>query len=235
MHQNISKLIIIINLNSLKSAYARTLTNPILIRDACFWRRWYSRPRVMPHTINVSLVALAALAVTVLADPSVDRRASMGFMGMRGKKDGGGGEDGGRVGGGNDETSAPVELDKRTLVFRRPLFDGGRTISVGGPGGSAEGFKRAMGFVGMRGKKEYYKGSASAAGFFGMRGKKVPSADSFFGVRGKKWPGLIQTAAPQQQDPEAEDAAFEHAMLVLQRIIDILRTDRGERVLYSIV
>lgn len=187
----------------------------------------------MPHTINVGLVALAALAMTVLADPSVDRRASMGFMGMRGKKDDQGG---GGVVDGNDESSAAVELDKRTLVFRRPLFDGGsRTVSGGGvgAGGSAEGFKRAMGFVGMRGKKEYYKGSASAAGFFGMRGKKVPSADSFFGVRGKKWtPGLIQSSL-QLQERDTDDADVAQAVLILHRIIENLRSDRGERSFYS--
>lgn len=182
-------------------------------------------PRVMLHTINVGLVALAALAVTVWADPSVDRRASMGFMGMRGKKDDQGGS---RVGDSTDETSAAVELDKRTLVFRRPLFGGG-SGNVGGVGGSAEGFKRAMGFVGMRGKKEYYKGSASAAGFFGMRGKKVPSADSFFGVRGKKWPnGLIQSSL-QLKERDADDADVAQAVLFLHRIIEGLRSDRGER------
>lgn len=137
----------------------------------------------MPHKINVGLVALAAVAAAVLANPTVDRRASMGFMGMRGKKD----DQGGSGGGGGDETSAAaVELDKRTLVFRRPLLDDGRAMVLGGGvGGSAEGFKRAMGFMGMRGKKEYYK-APSAAGFFGMRGKKVPSSSAFFGVRGKK-------------------------------------------------
>lgn len=172
----------------------------------------------MPHKINVGLVALAVLATAVLADPSVDRRASMGFMGMRGKKDDQGGV---------DETSAAVELNKRTLMFRRPLFDGDRTANVGGGGGSAEGFKRAMGFVGMRGKKEYYMGPASAAGFFGMRGKKVPSADAFFGMRGKKWPESV-VPLPRRDREAADDADVEQAVLVLHRIIDNMRTGRGE-------
>lgn len=172
----------------------------------------------MPHKINVGLAVLATAATlaAVLADPTVDRRASMGFMGMRGKKtstDSGGGE------------AAAVEPDKRTLVFRRPLFD--RTSG----GANAEGFKRAMGFVGMRGKKEYYRGSA-AAGFFGMRGKKVPSSDAFFGMRGKKWPAAAVAGA----DPallamatREDDADVERAVLALHRFIDDLRsTDRGE-------
>lgn len=180
--------------------------------------------RVMPHKINVSLVALAALTAAVLATPSVDRRASMGFMGVRGKKDD-------QASSGVDDTSAAVELDKRTLVFRRPLFDVGNRLNVGGGnGGSAEGFKRAMGFVGMRGKKEYYKGSASAAGFFGMRGKKVPSSAGFFGVRGKKWPELVVPLPPQQQDGGlVDDGDVQQAVLALHRIIDDLRTERGER------
>lgn len=165
----------------------------------------------MPRKINVGLVALAALSalVAVSADPSVDRRASMGFMGMRGKKDDQGVDSGirGAMVTGGEGSAAAVELDKRTLVFRRPLFDSS---------GSVEGFKRAMGFMGMRGKKEY-KGSAGAAsGFFGMRGKKVPSADAFFGVRGKKW-----------QDA-ADDAQVERAVLVLHKIFDNLRSDRGK-------
>lgn len=183
-------------------------------------------PFRMPHKMNVGLVTLAALtAAAVLADPSVDRRASMGFMGMRGKKDDQGGGDSGPL---NDETSAAVELDKRTLVFRRPLFGGDRAaaaavVSDGSPSSSAEGFKRAMGFVGMRGKKEHYKGSATAAGFFGMRGKKAPAADAFYGVRGKKtWPDMPYRP---YRDPDVE-----HAVLVLHRIIDDLRTDRGKRV-----
>lgn len=178
----------------------------------------------MPHKINVSLVALAAIVATMLAlaESSMDRRASMGFMGMRGKKDdqpvvGSGGPD--------DSSSAAVELDKRTLVFRRPLF-GNRRSEVNGPGSTAEGFKRAMGFVGMRGKKEYYKGSA-AAGFFGMRGKKVPSADSFFGVRGKKWPEM--DLSQPQYGGYADDADVEQAVYDLHRIIDNLRSDKGER------
>jgi len=180
----------------------------------------------MPRKINVGLVTLAALtaaaAAAVLADPSVDRRASMGFMGMRGKKDEQGGGDGGQLG---DETSAAVEPDKRTPAFRRPLFGGYRdaaaaAVSDGSqpPASSAEGFKRAMGFVGMRGKKQYYKGSATAAGFFGMRGKKAPAADAFFGVRGRNtWPDV------PYRDPDVE-----RAVLVLHRIIDDLRTDRGK-------
>ncbi|XP_025422790.1 tachykinins-like [Sipha flava] len=172
----------------------------------------------MPRKINVGLVTLAALATATLADPTMDRRASMGFMGMRGKKDDQSG------GGGSDEASsaAAIDLDKRTLVFRQPLFGGDRT-ALGG-GGSAEGFKRAMGFMGMRGKKEYYKGSA-AAGFFGMRGKKVPSADAFFGVRGKKWPGSVPQPLPSRDDG-ADDVDVERAVFVLHRIIDNLRSDQ---------
>lgn len=190
----------------------------------------------MPRTINAGLVALAALtaAAAVLGDPSVDRRASMGFMGMRGKKDdqGGGGRGPGDVG--NDETSAAaaVELDKRTIVYHRsPSFAGGRIVA---DGGSAEGFKRAMGFVGMRGKKEYYKGSAAAAGFFGLRGKKVPSADAFFGVRGKKWPTAMAVPRPprdRDDDDDNDDVAdVRRAVIVLHNIIDDLRSDdRGEQ------
>lgn len=178
--------------------------------------------RVMPHKITVALVvALAALLAAVSADPSVGRRSGMGFVGMRGKKDVPGG-------GAVDEPAAAVDVDKRTLVFRRPLYDGGRTVDGGADdGGPADGYKRAMGFVGMRGKKEYYRGPASAAGFFGMRGKKVPSADAFFGMRGKKWPELA--VPPQQLDREADDADVERAVLVLHRIIDRLRSERGER------
>jgi len=172
----------------------------------------------MPHKINVGLVALAALAATVLAEPSVDRRASMGFMGMRGKKD----RDQGSGGSGGDETSAAVDLDKRTMVFRRPMFDGGSRSALFG-GGSAEGFKRAsMGFMGMRGKKDYYSNN-KAAGFFGMRGKKVPSADAFYGVRGKKW--------PDHEDAVDADAQWS-PIYILYRIIDELKSDlshRGER------
>lgn len=168
----------------------------------------------MPHKINVGLVALAALAAAVLADPSVDRRASMGFMGMRGKKD----RDQGS--GAADDTSAAADLDKRTLVFRRPMFEGG----TGFGGGPAEGFKRAsMGFMGMRGKKDYYSNKGSAAGFFGMRGKKVPSANAFYGVRGKKWP----------DHEDAVDADVQGSPIyILYRIIDELKSelsDRGER------
>lgn len=179
--------------------------------------------RGMPYKINVGLVALAALAAAALAHPTMDRRASMGFMGMRGKKD----DQGGDSGGGGDDTSAAaaVELDKRTLVFRRPLFDGDRTV-LGGDG-SVEGFKRAMGFMGMRGKKEYYKGSA-AAGFFGMRGKKVPSTDAFFGVRGKKWPASVSQPLASRDDG-ADDVDVERAVLALHRIINNLRSDQGER------
>ncbi|KAL4112422.1 hypothetical protein QTP88_016215 [Uroleucon formosanum] len=171
----------------------------------------------MPHKINVGLVALAALAAAVLADPSVDRRASMGFMGMRGKKD----RDQGGGGSGGDETSAAVDLDKRTMVFRHPMFDGGRRPSVFG-GGSAEGFKRAsMGFMGMRGKKDYYSNSkGSAAGFFGMRGKKVPSADAFYGVRGKKW--------TDHEDAVDVDAQWS-PIYVLYRIIDELKSELSDR------
>lgn len=165
----------------------------------------------MPRKINVGLVALAALAAAaaVLADPSVDRRANMGFMGMRGKKDDQGGDSGVAAAmGADDETSAAaVELDKRTLVFRQPLFDGSNSV---------EGFKRAMGFMGMRGKKEYKGPAAAASSFFGMRGKKVPSTDAFFGVRGKKWLDA------------ADDVEIERAVLVLRRIFDNLRSDRGE-------
>jgi hypothetical protein len=82
--------------------------------------------------------------------------------------------------------------------------------------------------MGMRGKKEYYKGSA-AAGFFGMRGKKVPSADAFFGVRGKKWPGSVPQPLPSRDDG-ADDVDVERAVFVLHRIIDNLRSDQGERV-----
>lgn len=182
----------------------------------------------MPLKINVGLVALAALVTAVLADPSVDRRASMGFMGMRGKKD----RD---QGGGGDETSAAVDLDKRTMVFRRPLFDGGhRPTAIGIGGGYAEGFKRAsMGFMGMRGKKDYYnKGPAS--GFFGMRGKKVPSADSFYGVRGKKWTDHAAASTLDAVDVDVERSAI----FVLYRIIDELMSDlsdRGERILLYII
>ncbi|XP_025199482.1 tachykinins-like [Melanaphis sacchari] len=169
----------------------------------------------MPHKINVGLVALAALAAAVLADPSVDRRASMGFMGMRGKKD----RDQGGGGSRSDETSTAVDLDKRAMVFRRPMFDGG---SRPGMYGLAEGFKRAsMGFMGMRGKKDYYSNNkGSAAGFFGMRGKKVPSADAFYGVRGKKW-------------LDHEDAVDEDGQLspiyIMYRIIDELKSELSDR------
>lgn len=176
------------------------------------------RPCEMPHKINVGLAVLsAAILVAVFADPSVDRRSSMGFMGMRGKK-------ASSVDGGGDETA--IELDKRTLVFRRPLF--GRTFAdVAAAGSSAEGYKRAMGFVGMRGKKEYYKGS-SAAGFFGMRGKKVPSSDAFFGMRGKKWPAVAADPALLARENDVTGADVEQAVLVLHRIIDDMRsTDRG--------
>ncbi|XP_060842730.1 tachykinins-like [Rhopalosiphum padi] len=174
----------------------------------------------MPHKINVGLVALAALAATVLADPTVDRRASMGFMGMRGKKDrdqGGGGGGGGRA----DETSAAVDLDKRAMVFRRPMFDGGSRAAVYGAG-PAEGYKRAsMGFMGMRGKKDYYSNNkGSAAGFFGMRGKKVPSADAFYGVRGKKW--------LDHEDAVDEDGQLS-PMYILYRIIDELKSELSDR------
>lgn len=176
----------------------------------------------MPHKVNVGLVALAALAAAVLADPTMDRRGSMGFMGMRGKKDDQGG------GGGGEDSSAVVELNKRTMVFRRPLFDGGRPVAGGG--GSAEGFKRAMGFMGMRGKKDYYN-KASASGFIGVRGKKVPSADAFFGVRGKKqWTDMVLPPPPSSSDhvDAADDADVEQAVLMLHRIIDNLRSNQGE-------
>ncbi|KAE9526717.1 hypothetical protein AGLY_013365 [Aphis glycines] len=172
----------------------------------------------MPHKINVGLVALAALAAAVLADPSVDRRASMGFMGMRGKKDR---DQGGGSGGGgtSDETSAAVDLDKRAMVFRRPMFDGRTSVYGVGP---AEGFKRAsMGFMGMRGKKDYYSNNkGSAAGFFGMRGKKAPSADAFYGVRGKKW--------LDHEDAVDEDGQLSPAY-VLYRIIDELKSELSDR------
>ncbi|RZB89870.1 hypothetical protein BDFB_012230 [Asbolus verrucosus] len=52
--------------------------------------------------------------------------------------------------------------------------------------------KRApMGFVGMRGKKEYdemMEDKRAPSGFFGMRGKKMPRQSGFFGMRGKKYP-----------------------------------------------
>ncbi|VVC44870.1 Hypothetical protein CINCED_3A013032 [Cinara cedri] len=160
----------------------------------------------MPHKINVGLFALAALAA-VLAEPSVDRRASMGFMGMRGKKDDQSGDSGivGAMAMGDEASAAAVELDKRTLVFRRPLFDSSNSV---------EGFKRAMGFVGMRGKKEYKGPSSGSSSFFGMRGKKVPSADAFFGVRGKKWLNA------------ADEMEVERAVFDLHRIIDSLRSGR---------
>jgi hypothetical protein len=48
-----------------------------------------------------------------------------------------------------------------------------------------------MGFVGMRGKKEYdelMEEKRAPSGFFGMRGKKMPRQSGFFGMRGKKYP-----------------------------------------------
>ncbi|XP_050544671.1 tachykinins-like [Daktulosphaira vitifoliae] len=163
----------------------------------------------MPYKINVVLIMLAIVGA-VLADLSMNRRASMGFMGMRGKKDQ-------ESGGNSDDTSAGLELDKRsfsTLLFRRPMFNGGRSAAVAAAAAaanSAEGFKRAMGFVGMRGKKEYSKGSA---GFFGMRGKKVPS-EAFFGVRGKKWANM-------------DTSDDEQTIIALHKIFNNMQTD-GER------
>ncbi|XP_050433700.1 tachykinins-like [Adelges cooleyi] len=158
----------------------------------------------MPHKINVVLVMLATVAA-VSADSPMNRRASMGFMGMRGKKDQ---ESGG-------ETPAGLELDKRALLFRRPFFEDSRSaaaMAAAATANSAEGFKRAMGFVGMRGKKQYY--SKGSPGFFGMRGKKVPS-EAFFGVRGKKW-------------PEVDDRDVEQAVMALHKIINNMRSE-GER------
>lgn len=184
------------------------------------------RARVMPHKINVGLVALAAVAAAVLADPTVDRRASMGFMGMRGKKD-----DQGGSGNGDETSAAAVELDKRTLVYRRPLLDDGRPMVLGGGvGGSAEGFKRAMGFMGMRGKKEYYKGP-SAAGFFGMRGKKGPSSSAFFGMRGKKSPSSSAFFGVRGKKSQ-HDLDSEVVRAILYRIFE---PDRGKRTRTDVV
>nr|QHB80572.1 tachykinin-related peptide transcript a [Carabus violaceus] len=121
----------------------------------------------------------------------LDKRAPMGFMGMRGKKE------------------YEDEYDEAALMNNDFYMD-----------------KRApMGFMGMRGKKEYApvmmedEKRAPVSGFFGMRGKKQPGKSAFFGMRGKKFPYELrgkfvgvrgkkqsnENAIPEPEATETED------------------------------
>nr|XP_024216981.1 tachykinins [Halyomorpha halys] len=122
-------------------------------------------------TFRITAIVWAAVAVTVLADVAtaqeVRRAPSMGFMGMRGKKD------------------IFPEDDNSIEEFKRAPLMGFQGVR----GKKAP----SMGFMGMRGKKEEGQDfwdeekRAPSSGFFGMRGKKAPAA-GFFGMRGKKGP-----------------------------------------------
>nr|AZK31369.1 neuropeptide precursor [Nezara viridula] len=121
--------------------------------------------------MRITAIVWAAVAVTVLADVAsaqeVRRAPSMGFMGMRGKKD-----------------IFPDDENSIEEFKRAPLmgFQGVRGKKA-----------PSMGFMGMRGKKDEDQDlwdeekRAPSSGFFGMRGKKAPAA-GFFGMRGKKGP-----------------------------------------------
>lgn len=108
------------------------------------------------------------------------KRIPMGFHGMRGKKD----SDMSPTNDFNNELlpsmienqeNYPLELNMDPNAY---LIDNNKRAP-------------AMGFQGMRGKKDIEEAKrAPAEGFFGMRGKKQPGYGSsgFFGMRGKKYP-----------------------------------------------
>lgn len=108
------------------------------------------------------------------------RAPSMGFLGMRGKK----------------EFEPLDEYEKRAPQMGFLGMRGKKDSELYEDDSNSYDLldKRApSGFMGMRGKKELFSPfeedkRAPAAGFFGMRGKKQPGRSSFFGMRGKKYP-----------------------------------------------
>lgn len=124
-------------------------------------------------------------------DYAMDKRAPMGFHGMRGKKKTSGGGLMGFVG------TRGKKFDMSDLSdFQLQLLDEG----AGGLPPYLAGEKRgpSSAFFGVRGKKV-----PSGSNFFGVRGKKAPSSANFFGVRGKKAPsGFIGMRGKKYSDDD---------------------------------
>ncbi|XP_014240732.1 tachykinins [Cimex lectularius] len=133
-------------------------------------------------------------------DEEFKRAPTLGFQGLRGKKE--------------DVSDYDVEEYKRAppMGFQGVRGKKGPTMGFVGMRGKKDGWdylqeeeKRApaSGFFGMRGKK------APASGFFGMRGKKGPSNAGFFGMRGKKGPSGFLGLRGKKDTPDDIDSLLQ--------------------------
>lgn len=119
-------------------------------------------PADLPKRAPMGFMGMRGKKEMEYVGEDLDKRAPMGFLGMRGKKEY---DD-------DDEEYDPAAMLNNDFYMEK---------------------RAPMGFLGMRGKKEYApymeeEKRAPVNGFFGMRGKKQPGKSAFFGMRGKKFP-----------------------------------------------